>query len=166
MDLFDEFFNKEKNGIDKAMDDAFDNFVENNPFMKKAKSRIEEAANMISSSLEEEAYGQARERPEGQPSIMDSFDSRSREWDSMTEQIVAKELRQYKVCPSCNEAVPAGYDTCPYCRSPLPDHTAEFWTCKHCGAKNRTMYFYCENCGKKSDIFPEEEKNDEKIEDQ
>ncbi len=159
MDLFDKLFNKEKNGFDKAMDDAFNNLVENNPFTKKAKERIDEAANMISSTLEEEAFGQAKEKPDGEPSIIDNFDSKSREWNSLMEQIVTKEFSKYKVCPGCNEALPAEYDTCPYCRTKLPDHTAEVWVCPHCGAKNRTMYFYCENCGKKMD-FPSYEDED------
>lgn len=156
MGLFDKLFNNEKNGFDKALEKAFNDFTENNPITRQAKAKINEAADLMSESLETELYGE----PKGgtRPSVMDSFDERRREWDSLIDQIAAKELSKYKICPSCGEEVPANYETCPYCNTKLPEYTAEVRVCPHCGAKNKTLNFYCENCGKEMHVFHEENK--------
>ena len=48
MSLFDKLFdNKKTNKVDAAMEGAFQNFIENNPIMKKARATIEEAGDNI-----------------------------------------------------------------------------------------------------------------------
>ena len=90
--------------------------------------------------------------------IMEHFEERSRDWDRMFDQIVDKELSQYKICEACGQAVPSDLDICPNCKAKLPDHTVAVWICRHCGAKNRTLDMYCVNCGKKFELVPEENK--------
>ena len=94
MDFFDKLFNKEKTGIDKAMEDAYQNFVENNPITKKAKKTISDAADEITRSLEEEVYGEARTDPAEEPSVFDQFDVRSRKWDDLIDQLAVRELKK------------------------------------------------------------------------
>ena len=162
MGLFDDLFKSEKNGIDKMMDDAFQNIAMNNPIMKKAKAHIEEAANSITKELEGELGEEGNSQPKEEPSVMDHFEERSRTWDSLIDRIAEKELSQYKVCPECGEAVPADRVICPYCNTKLPEHTADVWICPDCGAKNRTLSFYCENCGKERMEFDPESDGEKK----
>ena len=90
MSLFDKMF--KKNALDEAMENAYENFKENNPVTKKAKATIEQAGKEITKSLETELYGEAQEHPDGQPSVLEDFDSLSAEWDKMFDQIIDREL--------------------------------------------------------------------------
>ncbi len=157
MDLFDKLFNKKENKIDKAMEDAYQNFVENNPIMKKAKEKINEAADSITYSLEDELYGGTRSKPGDHGDILEHYEERSRYWDRMIEGIKDKELSQYKICTECGQAASADLETCPYCNAKLPEHTADVQICPHCGAKNKALDFYCVNCGKELVLIPEAE---------
>lgn len=148
MAFFDKLFNKEKTGIDKAMEDAYQNFVENNPITKKAKQTISDAADGITRELEEAVYGEARTDPAEEPSVFDHFDVRSRKWDALIDQFTINELKKYKSCPGCGEAVPADYDVCPYCSSKLPERTADVWICSYCGTENKFTDLQCVKCGK------------------
>ena len=149
MSLFDKLFdNKKTNKVDAAMEGAFQNFIENNPIMKKARATIEEAGDNITTSLEEELYGEAKSDPSAKGSVMEHFEERSREWDAMFDQIVDKDLGMYKICPECGEAAPSDLEECPNCGARLPEHTAAVKICPHCGAENKALDFYCTNCGK------------------
>ena len=158
MGLFDKLFPKKENKIDRAMEDAYQNFVENNPIIKKAKRVINESADRMTAEMEEAAYGSAKSKPGEHGDIMEHFEERSRDWDKMFDQIVDKELGQYKICEACGQAVPSDLDICPNCKAKLSDHTVAVWICRHCGAKNRTLDMYCKNCGKKFELVPEENK--------
>lgn len=148
MNLFDKLFdNKKKKGLDAAMENAFQNFVENNPIMKKAKKTVEEAGEGITKTLEEELYGEAKADHSDKGSVIDNFDERSREWDSMFDQIVDRELSQYTICPECGEASPAGQVQCPYCGAYMTGYTADVKICPHCGAKNKALDLFCTSCG-------------------
>ena len=155
MDLFDKLFNKEKNDFDRAMEKAFGEFAENNPVTKMVKGKINEASDLITQSLKERIDETGSSDWEKGPSVFEDFGAKSREWNSMIEKIVSKELGQYKVCPGCHEAVPAEYDICPYCNRRLPENTADIWICPHCGSQNRDLEFFCENCGK--ELIPADE---------
>jgi predicted RNA-binding Zn-ribbon protein involved in translation (DUF1610 family) len=141
-----------KGAFDEKMDEVFDDIVENNPLMKKAKATIAEAEDEITSSLEKELYGKT-----GVVSVSkDNKEEMMREWDSMIDQIIDKELGAYKVCPSCGEAVSSKLENCPKCGTKLPEITAAFRICPYCGAKNKALDFNCVNCGKKLELIPEE----------
>ena len=153
MSFFDKMF--KKNALDEAMEDAFENFKENNPVTKKAKKTIEDAGKGITKNLEKQLYGEVQNHPEGQPSVLEDFDELSAGWDKMIDQIIDKELGKFKVCPKCAKAVPSELDTCPHCNSPLPDITAAYQICPHCGTKNRFIDFNCVNCGEPLELDPD-----------
>ena len=125
MSIFDKMF--KKGAFDEKMDEVFDDIVENNPLMKKAKATIAEAEDEITSSLEKELYGKT-----GVVSVSkDNKEEMMREWDSMIDQIIDKELGAYKVCPSCGEAVSSKLENCPKCGM-VCDDNAKF--CTLCGS--------------------------------
>lgn len=127
MDLFKKvdklFFQKEKSGIDKKIDDEFHTYAENNPIMNEAKAKIEEAADNITDSLERELGKNTKNASKERPSVLDNYDARAEEWDSMIDQICDRESSRFKLCPSCNEAVDAKLDYCPHCNTRLPEGT-------------------------------------------
>ena len=98
MSIFDKMF--KKNALDEAMENAYENFKENNPVTRKAKATIEDAGKEITKSLEKELYGKAQEHPDGQPSVLEDFDSLSKGWDNMIDQIIDRELDKVKTCPN------------------------------------------------------------------
>jgi len=153
MSIFDKI--SKKNKLDEAMDKAFEDFAENNPITRKAKQTIEDAGIGITKNLEKKLYGEVQKHPEGHPSVLEDFDSASANWDNMIDQLIEKEFGKYKVCPNCNEIVPAELETCPHCNTPLPDITAAFQICPKCGAKNKILDFNCSACGAKLDLIPE-----------
>ena len=156
MDLFDKLFPKKENKIDKAFEDAYQSLVGNNPVTKKVKRMINETADQITGSLEEELYGSAKSLPGEHGDVIDNFEERRLEWDRMFDQIEEKELSQYKICEACGQMVPSDREICPYCDAKLPDHTAAVRICPHCGAKNRALNFYCTSCGKEMGPLVEE----------
>ena len=117
MSIFDKMF--KKNAFDEKMDQAYEDFVENNPVMKKARATIDEAANEITHSLEKELYGEKKEPSKKQSMLKGDADTIMQKWDSMIDHIVEKEFSAYKVCPSCGEAAPAELDRCPHCGTQL-----------------------------------------------
>ena len=153
------FFNKmfKKNKIDEAMEQAYENLAENNPVTRKAKATINEAGEKITRSLERELYGEAKDHSDDHRTALEDFDSLSKDWDSMIDQIAERELGKYKVCPNCGEPSPSELDTCPHCNSPLPDISAAFQICPYCGAKNKFLDFNCVKCGKRLDLLPEKD---------
>lgn len=158
MSIFDKMFKPNK--FDEAMDNAFQEFVDNNPVSKRAKAKINEAADSITRTLETELYGEAKDHPDGQPSVMDDFESVSSEWDSMIDQIIDRELGQFKICPKCKESVSSELTVCPHCHTPLPEITAAFQICPHCGTKNKMLDLYCAKCGKRLDLIVDPDEND------
>lgn len=119
MSIFDKMF--KKNAFDEKMDDAFDNIVQNNPVMRKAKATINEAANEITYSLERELNGENRQRHGKKSFLNGNEEAMMQEWDSMIDQIIDKELGAFKVCPSCGETAPAELERCPKCGAQLPE---------------------------------------------
>lgn len=154
MSFLDKLF--KKNSFDKKLDDAYEDFLENNPVTKKVKATISQAQEEITGSLEEELYGKTGEGP----SRNVSEEEMMRGWDTMIDQIIDKELSAYKICPYCGEAVSSELDTCPYCETELPETTAACQICPHCGAKNRILDFTCVNCGKELELIPEAAEDD------
>ncbi len=151
MSIFDKMF--KKNAFDKKMDETYENFVNNNPAMKAVRGIIDEAEDGITNGLEEELYGKTGVRPVPK----EDKEAMMREWDSMIDQIMEKELRSYKICPSCFEAAPADLDYCPECGAKLPETTAESRICPYCGGKNRIWDFECAYCGKELELTPEDD---------
>lgn len=149
MSLFDKMFKKNK--FDEKLDEAFDSFLENNPTMKKAKATISEVEEGITHSLEEQLYGKASD----EPFVKESDEAMMRNWDSMIDQIIDKELGAYKICPDCGNAASAELDHCPKCGAQLPENTAAVQICPYCGAKNKALDFTCASCGKELDLIPE-----------
>ena len=149
MGLFDKMF--KKNAFDEKLDDAYNDFVENNPVFKRARTIISDAEEGIQHSLEKELYGESEERP----FVKENDETMMRNWDSMIDQIIDKKLSAYKICPSCGEAASAEMKFCPNCGTQLPDHTAEVQICPYCGAKNKALDLKCVSCGKSLELIPE-----------
>ena len=152
MGLFDKkpgeesFGDKLIQGVVKTASDLIEK-----PFMDEAVNRINDAAELMTESLE--AIKEGKEVPE-EPSHtaprngLPDFDALGKNWDRLFDEIEDKELGKYKVCPSCKEAVSSENQFCPKCGARLPEHTAAVRICPYCGTKNRALNFRCTGCGK------------------
>jgi RNA polymerase subunit RPABC4/transcription elongation factor Spt4 len=167
MGLFDIFDGK-KSKFQETGDDLLDNVVKKasdlfeKPVMDKAMKQINGAADLMTKSLE--AIKNDTELPEDTipedtpHDQLPDFDSLSKNWDSLIDQIEDKELNKYKICPSCNDAVPSENKFCPLCGAKLPEQTAARRTCPFCGTENRALALTCVKCGKEIPLItPSEE---------
>lgn len=152
--MFDKLFKDEsnENSTESKMDNAFEDFLVNNPFTKGVKDLIQDAADTITDEMEIELNGKTGDRTERKP-IIDNFDEQSKKWDSMFNQIVDKHLSQYKICQKCGQYSPSDAVTCVNCGAKLPEYTAAYFACPYCSYPNKTLDTYCRNCGKKIEFI-------------
>lgn len=171
MGLFD-IFDEKKSKFQKTGDNLLENTAKKvseifeKPVMDEAMKRINGAADLMTRSLEAMKNGEELPEetlPEDAPhDKLPDFDSLSKNWDSLIDQIEDQELNKYKVCPSCKEAVSSENNYCPLCGAKLPEHTAARRTCPFCGAENRYLAIKCVKCGKEIPLITVPEETTEK----
>ena len=154
MGLLDDLFDSgKKSKFEETMDGLLNKAVETasetfeKPIMKKAIGTINDAADGITSSLEEMLHGEAVSAPASDRTKLPDFDANAKKWDAMINAIAVKELQKYRICPKCGEANPAENKYCAQCGEALPAHTAEVQFCPKCGAKNDVLAETCTSCG-------------------
>ncbi len=166
MGLLDNLFNHKKDAFGEAGDKLVDKAVNTAKDMigKPVQERIEQHFNDVSDMMTEslEAIKNGEEPPEeplnkGKKTGMPDFDTLTKKWSTMIDEIEEQELNKYKICPACGEAVSSDNQFCPECGAKLPEHTAAKRICPYCGAENQLLAFNCVKCGKKIPLIPEAE---------
>ena len=165
MGLLDDLFGSgKKSKFEETMDGLMDKVVNTasetfeKPVMKKAIGTINDAADGITSSLEEMLHGETVSAPASDRTKLPDFDANAKKWDAMIDAIAVKELQKYRVCPNCGNASPAENKYCSECGTLLPEHTAEVRLCPKCGAKNDVLAETCAVCGADMPLIPEADK--------
>ena len=164
MDLFDDIFGKKEDSSEKnpdLLDQVVNVFKENieKPMMEKVEHHFQDVTENITASLE--AIKNDEEPPESvevkHTEGMPDFDSLTKKWDGMIDEIIDKKLGAVKICPNCQAEIPSGMNYCTVCGTKLPELTAAQVVCSKCGTVNHALDLYCSKCGARLSLIPEEE---------